>query len=203
MARPSILAAYNKSMSDLAIVERYLQKSKHLPPEMYGFVAEVLMLRIFSILESSVREISTRIACGVPYKNGVASTPMIKSTSIQDAINKFKCEGRRNSLQNLKFTNVSGINYTIKYVIDSSEPFRVNLSKYGVQFEEMRKVRNHIAHRYKNTYTDYKDIIKSRYGAYIKLKPSVFLTSTKRQPRAIIDEYLITVRVIINDITDG
>lgn len=203
MARPSILATYDKSMSDLAIVGRYLQKSKHLPPEMYGFVAEMLMLRIFSILENCVREVAARVACGVSYRNGVVSSPIVKCTSIQDALNKFKSEGRRKPLSNLKFTNVNNTNNSIKFVLDNSEPIRVKLSRYGVQFEEMRKVRNHIAHRHKNTYVDYKNVIIGRYGAFLKLKPSVFLTSTKRQPRAIIDEYLIVVRVIINDITNG
>lgn len=190
-------------MSDLTIVGRYLQKGKHLPPEMYGFVAEMLMLRIFSVLESCVREVSARVACGVSYKNGVTATPIMKCTSIQDAINRFKTEGRSKPLCNLRFTNVSGTNSSIKNIIDSAEPFRVNLSKYGVQFEEMRIVRNHIAHRYKNTYLEYKNVITNRYGAYIKLKPSVFLTSTKRQPKAIIEEYLVTVKIIIDDITNG
>lgn len=203
MAHPSILATYNKSMADLAIVGRYLQKSKHLPPEMYGFVAEMLMLRVFSILENCVKDVSARVACGVPYRNGVVSSPTIKCKSIQDALNRFKSEGRSKSLLYLKFTNVSGTNESIKYIINSSEPFRTKLSKYGVQFDEMRKVRNHIAHRYKNTYVEYKNVIMSRYSANLKLKPSVFLTSTKRQSRAIIDEYLITVKVMIDDITKG
>lgn len=203
MARPSILATYNKSMSELLIVERYLLNSKKLPPEMYGFVAEILMLRIFSILESCIREVSVRVACGVSYKNGVMPAPTIRCASIQDALNKFKSVGRSRPLLYLKFTNVNHTNDSIKYIINNSEPLRVKLAHYGVQFEEMRRVRNHIAHRYKNTFAEYKTVIMSRYGANLKLKPSVFLTSTKRQPRAIIDEYLITVKVIIDDITNG
>lgn len=170
---------------------------------MYGFVAEILMLRIFSILESSVREVSVRVACGVSYKNGVMTAPRIRCASIQDALNKFKSVGRRTPLDHLKFTNVRNINESIKYIVDNSEPIRVKLAQYSAQFEEMRKVRNHIAHRYKNTYVEYKNVIMNRYGANLKLKPSVFLTSTKRQSRAIIDEYLITVKVIIDDITNG
>ena len=202
MARPSILATYNKSIRELLIVERYLLTSKNLPPEMYGFVAEILMLRIFSILESCIREVSVRVACGVSYKNGVMPAPTIRCSSIQDALNKFKSVGRSRPLLYLKFTNVNHTNDSIKYIINNSEPLRVKLAHYGVQFEEMRRVRNHIAHRYKNTFAEYKTVIMNRYGANLKLKPSVFLTSTKRQPRAIIDEYLITVKVIIDDITN-
>ena len=203
MARPSIMATYKKSITDLAIAGRYLQKGRNLPPEMYGFVAEMLMLRIFSILENCVREVSVRVACGVSYKNGVVSSPIIKCTSIQDALNRFKSEGRKKPLSYLRFTNVKYANQSIEHIINSSEPIRVKLLKYGVQFEEMRKVRNHIAHRYKNTYIEYESVIANRYGANLKLKPSVFLTSTKRQSKAIIEEYLITVKVIIDDITNG
>ena len=170
---------------------------------MYGFVAEVLMLRMFSILENSVREVSIRVACGVPYKNGVVSTPIIKCSSIPDALNRFKSVGRRKPLTNLNFSNVKHTNDSIKYIINSSEPIRVKLTHYGNEFEQMRIVRNHIAHRNESTYNHFKSVIINKYGAYLKLKPSVFLTSTKRQPRALIEEYLITIRVIINDITDG
>lgn len=203
MAKPSIVAVYNKAFVDIRIIENYLQKSRSLPPNMQGFVAEVLMLRLFSILETAVRETALRVACGASYRNNYPSNPIIICSSINNAIIQFKTCNRRRSLLHLKFTNVSQTNESVRYIISRTEPFYVNLNRYSLEFDEMRKVRNHIAHRYKNTYVEYKQLIISRYGAFINLKPGVFLISTKRQTRSIIDEYIIKTKVIISDITSG
>lgn len=202
MGRPSIGAVYNQAISQLNVVSRYLSKSKLLPPDLQGFVAEIMMLRIFGILEYTVRETALRLACGVAYRNGVVPTNIIcKCSSLNDAIQNFKTLNRAKPKGNLQFTNVSNTNDAIKFVIGTSEAFRLKLSIYGTQFEEMRKVRNHIAHRNSSTHLNYKDVIKQRYGAYLKLKPSIFLISTKRQALPIIEEYMKVVRIIVSDIT--
>lgn len=204
MSRLSITASYNSAINQLNITGRYLAKSKSLSAEMQGFVAEMLMLRLFSILETCVRDVSIKVACGTPYKNGINSNPTIKCKSINDAIEKFKNEGRGGkSIQNLHFTNVKQTNASIKYVINDSEPFRVKLSRFGPVYEEMRCVRNHIAHRTQSTYSAYKNIVKLRYGANLKINTSSFLISTKRGGLARIDEYIRTIRILINDVTNG
>lgn len=202
MGRPSIGAIYAQAISRLSVVERYLIKAQTLPSDLYGFVAEIMMLRIFSVLEYTIRETATRLACGVPYRNGVSPTHIIHlCSSLSDAINNFKSYKRSHTKQYLQFTNVSQTNDSIKNIIDSSEPFRIKLGQYGVQIEEMRKLRNHIAHRTSSTIQDFKNVIRQRYGANMRIKPSAFLISTKRQPRPIIIEYLTITKVIIRDIT--
>lgn len=202
MGRPSIRTVHSLALSRLSVVDRYLAKAQVLPPDLYGFVAEIMMLRIFSILEYTIRETAMRLACGVPYRDGVAPTHILhRCSSLNDAINNFKSYNRPNPKLNLQFTNVSNTNDSIKYVIDNTETFCVSLRKYGTAFEEMRKVRNHIAHRTSSTGNGFKDVIRQKYGANLRLKPSIFLVSTKRQSRPIISEYLIIVRIIINEIT--
>ena len=204
MPRLSITASYNSAINQLNITGRYLAKSKSLSAEMQGFVAEMLMLRLFSILETCVRNVSIKVACGAPYKNGISSNPTIRCKSVNDAIEKFKNEGRGGkSIQNLHFTNVKQTNASIKHVINDREPFRVKLSRFGPMYEEMRCIRNHIAHRNQSTYSDYKDIVKRRYGANLKINTSSFLISNKRDGRVKIDEYIRTIRILVNEVTNG
>lgn len=203
MVRPSITAVYNKAILSLSRIKKSMQESQSLPASMQGFVAEILMLRLFSILEESVRETACRVACGVAYRNGAIAAPIRRCNNLNDALNQFKTYNRRRPLQCLRFTNVSQTNDSVKYVISNREPFLVKLSLHSADFDEMRKVRNHIAHRYKNTYQDYKRIIIHRYGAYIRQTPGVFLISTARSTRSKIEEYYIKIKVIINDITNG
>lgn len=199
MSRPSINAAYSRAMNHINVINRYLIKSKSLPTDLQGFVAEILMLRLFSVLENCVKDVSVRIACGAAYRNGVPPHPIILCTSISDAEVKF----RSGSKKSIQFSNVHHINESIKHVIDDTEPLRIKLSKYGNVFEEMRKVRNHIAHRTNSTLSKYKEVILSRYGANLRIKPGSFLVSTKRETRAVIDDYSQTIKIIIEDITNG
>lgn len=204
MARPSIDAVYRKAMGKLAVIYNFLQKSRSLPPGMQSFIAEILMLRLFGILEECIRETACRVACGAAYRNVTMAVPIVKCTSLNNALNQFKTYNRGSrTLQYLKFTNVHHTNNSVKYVIPSNEPFLVNLNLYGADFDEMRKLRNHIAHRYKSTYQDYKQIIMRRYGAYIKQSPGVYLISTARSQRPKIEEYYVKIKVIIDEITQG
>lgn len=203
MPRHSIDASYKNALNKLSIVERFLLKSRNLPPDLQGFIGEVLMLRMFSILEDFVRTVACKIACGARYRNGSPSNPITLCKSMDDAMNKFKTVGRKTAKQNLHFTNVSNTNEAIKHVIGATEPFRAKLQRFGVEFDEMRVIRNHIAHSNNSTRKGYKMIIQRRYGASHRIKIGSFLVSTKRNPKAFIEQYLIDVRVIIKEISVG
>lgn len=203
MPAPHILTAYNNAIKDIGVVENYRNKSKSLQPQFQGFVAEILMLRLFGILEKAVNDISCRVACGSAYINGIVPTPTVTAVSLDDAITKFKTYNRPRAINFLQFTNVSNTNYAIKEVIPATEPLRKNLSHYGNQFEEMRKVRNQIAHRTSDTYAKYKNVIVSRYGSALKLKTSVFLTSNSRERIPVFDQYVTTVKLMIADMVKG
>lgn len=203
MPAPRILTAYNKAIKDIGVVENYRNKSKTLQPQFQGFIAEIIMLRLFSILEKAVIDISCRVACGAQYVNGIVPSPTIVARSLDDAINLFKTFNRTQALNYLKFTNVRSTNDAIKMVIPATEPFRYNLSSYSNQFEEMRKVRNQIAHRTSDTYNKYKSVIVCRYGSMLKIKTSVFLTSTSRERIPVLDQYITTVKLMINDMVKG
>lgn len=203
MPAPRIQTAYNNALKDIRVVENYRNKSKTLQPQFQGFVAEILMLRLFGILEKAVNDISCRVACGAGYLNGVTPTPTILAHSLNDALSQFKTFNRPQTLKHLQFTNVSNTNNAIKEVIPATEPLRQNLSHYGNQFEEMRIVRNQIAHRTSNTYSKYKNVIKNRYGSVLKLKTSVFLTSTSRERIPVFDQYITIVKLMINEMVRG
>ncbi len=69
--------------------------------------------------------------------------------------------------------------------------------------DEMRIVRNHIAHRASSTYQDYKTVIFRIFGASLRIQPGAFLTSTKRLPRPKIIDYISISKIIVNEITCG
>lgn len=203
MPAPRIQTAYNNALKDISIVENYRRKSLSLQPQFQGFIAEMLMLRLFNILEKAVFDISCRVACGAQYNNGVIPVPTVLASSLSDAVSLFKNYNRATPYNHIQFTNVSNTNDSIKNVIPITEPFRQNLSNYGNQFEEMRNVRNQIAHRTSSTYAKYRSVIVRRYGSALKLKTAVFLTSTTREHIPVLDQYVTIVKLMINDLSKG
>ena len=203
MPAPKIQTAYNSALRDIGVVENYRLKSLSLQPQFQGFIAEILMLRLFNILERAVFDISCRVACGAQYKNGVTPVPNVLARSLNDAVNQFKNYNRTRSLNYIQFTNVGNTNEAIKNVIPATEPFRQNLTNYGNQFDEMRNVRNQIAHGTSSTYEKYRNVIVRRYGSALKLKTAVFLTSTTREHIPVLDQYVTIVKLMIDDLSKG
>lgn len=202
MALPSVKVTYDKAISDIQILENYRNESLSLEPKFQSFVSEVVLVRLFSIIEISLKETALKIACQAPYRNGTIPSLHIKCRSLIDAENQF-INYNRPSPARLAWTNGKYIKDSVKKVIPGTEPFRTNIIVHGSTLDEMRKVRNHVAHRARSTYSKYMEVVTSTFGAKLNIQPGPFLTSTKRIPTAKIDYYLGAAKIILNDITNG
>lgn len=202
MASPRIETTYSSALSQITILENYRNCSLALESKFQHLIAEVIMLRLFSIIENCIRETAQKLACGSSYKNGINPIPIITCRSMSDACLKFQSYNRTKPIS-LRWTKVQFVNNSIKKIIPPTEPFRIKLVPFNNSYDEMRKVRNHIAHRTSSTYVDYKAVIIQNFGGQLKIKTGAFLTSTKRLSRAKIDTYFSISRIMINDLTNG
>lgn len=200
----SIISVYNSALSSINQLQHYYFLCLSLPTaSLRGFTGELIMLRLYSILEKTFQDISTRVACGCSYRNGASPSPIYHCRSIDDALNKFCSYNRRRSLLYAKFSNPTDVTKTTKYVIPATEPFINYINVHTAKIDEMRYVRNHIAHRKSSTYLQYKNVIISRYGAYFKITPAALLLSTKRRSTPILQEYFVWAKLIIADLSNG
>ncbi len=202
MPPPSLFTTYNKALSDIQILENYRNDSRTLEPKFQHFIAEVVILRLFSILENCIRETALKVACKASYRNGTAPALTLVCRSTIDAETQFSNYNRMRPTR-LKWTKASYINNSTKEVIPITEQFRVQINNYGSLLNEMRRVRNHIAHRTASTRGEYKNVIRHVFGANLKIQPGAYLTSTKRLARPKIDSYIAISRIMIDDITNG
>lgn len=161
------------------------------------------MLRLFSILETTFAEISFKLACNAKYRNG--NTPLIlrRCGSLQQAHIAMLSYNRNRPKLYLKWTKASYIKESIEYVLDINDVFYQNIQIHGSLINEMRIVRNHIAHRSTSTKNEYISLLQTKYGGNPNLTLGAFLTSTKRNPIANIHYYINASRIILNDITRG
>lgn len=202
MPSPRLETTYSNTISNIQVLENYRDKSLRLDATYQNFVAEVILLRLFSIIENSIKETALKLACETPYRNGVSPAVIYRCRSQIDAENQFKTYNRVRPV-NIKWTKVSYVNSSVQEIIPNTEPFRIMVGNHGSYLNQIRVVRNHIAHKTSSTYQQYKMQVRQIFGANLRIQPGPLLTSTKRLQSAKLDDYLTLSKILIDDITKG
>lgn len=203
MPRVSVITSLNSGINDIAILSNYNLGSKSLDAKYQYMISEVVMLRLFSILESTIAEVAFKLACGALYRNGNAPLVHRPCKSMQDASSNMLTFSRRKPLMYHRWTKSSFIKDSIEHILNLSDSFYSNIQIHGNLINEMRIVRNHIAHKSNSTRQDYNQLLQQLYGGNPKLNVGTFLTSTSRHARPNIDKYIASTTIILNDITNG
>jgi hypothetical protein len=171
-----------------------------LEPKYQKLVAEVLFLRAFGLVEKAIESITIKILCGAKYVDTSQPLVLINASSAAEARYNMMNVGRARPLFYLKWTQVAVIKKNIKYLIDPTDAFIRTLDSYNSEIEEMRHVRNHIAHGTSSTRAKYKPVVRGYYGAYLNsITPGTLLLSPRWVP-PLIDRYIATARIFIRDI---
>ena len=203
MPRVSLITSLNSSVNDIIIINNYNLSSKSLDARYQHMISEVLMLRLFSILESTISEVAFKLACGALYRNSNVPRIHRPCSSIQDASTAMLNYNRSRPLQYHRWTKASFVKDSIEHVLDITDSFFVNVRNHGALINEMRIVINHIAHISTSTKLEYNQLLITTYGGNPRITIGAFLTSTNRNPIANIDRYIASIRIILNDITKG
>jgi hypothetical protein len=167
-------------------------------------IAEVVMLRLFSILEHAIADTALKLACGALYNNGRAPNVLLPCSSLADATHKMLTLRPQNQrMRYLQWTKDTLIEKSIRYVLDVGDTFFVNVQNNAILLNEMRVVRNEIAHRTKSTRQKYRTELQRIYGVNTNLTVGAFLTSTTRHARSNIDRYIRSVPILLRDLARG
>lgn len=200
----SITTTYNNSINEIRILSGYMSDCANLESKYQYFISEVVMLRLFAVLETTLGEVALKLACGALYKNGIAPLTHITCTSIRDAENKMATFGRgRNAIRFLKWNQESDVEKMIRFVLVLTDAYFVNIQNHAVLIDEMRNIRNHIAHRNRGTARNYYQVLRNIYTSNIKITMGAFLNSTARNAIPNIQRYLTSTPIILHDITKG
>lgn len=203
MATPKLSITLRNT--DLAIdkLETYRSESLSLEAKYQRFIAEMIMLRLFSIFEESVAEIAFKLASGASYTNGRYPALHQQAGSMAGARGLFLTFRRRKQLQYLQWTKADLIKKSVKYVIPTTETFVMSAQRNGNLINDMRRVRNALAHNSTKVKQEYGDVVRSAYGANIRIPPGVFLSTTKRTTISNLNRYMSATKLILKDIASG
>ena len=203
MPTPRLDVTVRDATVGLSRLEKFRANSKSLPPIYQYMIAELIMLRLFSIVEIAIEDLACKLVAGAPYTNRTHPARLYTAQSMNGARQAMLSYGRSKPLSKLQWTRVRSIRESTSKVLSPAEPFIKYAQVHGNRLDEMRRVRNYVAHRSADSRKEYQQVVRSSYGANSRVRVEVFLTSRQRRPVAKIDEYLATARIMISELAQG
>ena len=203
MAKPKVEVTVRWARDSIAYLSRYRKECRTLQARYQVFIGEMIFLRLFSVLEIAVEEIACKLISGANYTSGRAPNLLFSANSVQGARNCISTHKRKRPLTYPKWNQEYQIKKNVKFLIDAKDPYVQKATIHGTALNEMRIVRNHLAHRNSGTAVLYRKVIQAAYGGHTRIAPGPFLMSEKRTPTAKIDQYFANVTVIIDDLSGG
>ena len=203
MPAPRVEVTVRNTTTDIERLEIFRTDSQSLAPVHQYLIAELVMLRLFSIIESAIEDLACKLVAGAPYVNGTHPARAFPARSVDGARSAMLTHGRTKAKKYLRWTSVTDIRESTSTVLQSTDPFITYARVHGNILSEMRKVRNFLAHRSPNARQGYREVVRVVYGANSRVRVEAFLTSRQRRPVAKVDEYLTTAKIMIADLARG
>lgn len=171
-----------------------------LPAAYQKISAEIVVLRLFDLLQALFHEVAIRLACGSTYLDGTAPILLNLSKTTANAEKAMLTLGRTKPLTFLKWSKASYANGNVGFVLDPADHFRTFLTAHTGDIEELRRIRNRIAHRNTQTRSAYRDIVRRHYGATPNsITPGVLLLSRRNNP-TLLEGYLRKTQVFAKNL---
>ncbi len=203
MALPNLNISIQNCIRLIDKLQAHRIDCEHLEAKYQHFVGEMIMLRLFSIFEDTVAELAYKITAGAVYLDGSVPNIVIKAGRTQDSRAMLLTHGRNRPVDNLKWTKAKFIRESVERVIPATEPFIKNAQAHGQIIDEMRKVRNVLAHNTTTARSDFKDVIRITYGVNRAISPGVFLISKKHHKICNLARYMASTKLVIQELAKG
>ena len=178
-----------------------LHRMSTADPWLQRFVAEMIMLRLFDAFQNAISGIATRLICGTDYADG--SSPSLFTAPANSGISAVMLMRTfgRSKMIDLNWSKASYINANTRKVLDASDHFTITINNYSTEINEMRIIRNRIAHANTNSRRAFARVVQSLYGASRpNVSAGMLLLSPRFSPMpSPLSRYIITCRAIAKD----
>jgi len=193
---------YLESDSEIDKLIDLLPHITSLQPIFSKLVAEILLLRLFDSLQETIMSVITKICCGALYVDGSQPKLVVQSKSRQGTIDNMMIHGRKKP-RYLRWSPVEEIRKNVRYIIDPNEHILNELDRHILFIEEMRWIRNRIAHNNTKARANYRKAVLRHYGGYVNsVTPGMLLLSPRQNP-VLIEQYLKKARILVKTLVKG
>lgn len=201
MPRPSVVVSHRDYVAQ---ADRLRELAAHMPALAANYqvlLAEMIALQGFYFFEGAIESIAAKLVCGANYADGVVPVITHPATTIDDALVYMRTVGRPKPKGMLKWNKTSEITGNVRYVMASNEHFCVACRNHSARINEIRMVRNHIAHNNPGTKSDYATVVARRLGAApTRLpRPGAFLLREFTPGTTLVVEYVVTLGAIVRE----
>ena len=203
MAVPSLSVTVKGVNAQLDKLLGYKKEAEALEAKYQHIISEMIMLRLFALFEDAVSELAFGLVAGGAYLNGSRPSLAVRAKRQADSRSLLLTFGRTKSESNLKWTKAQYIRASVEYVIPATEKYVLNAQAHGQVIDEMRRVRNALAHNTPSAKSEFKFVVRQVYGANVNISVGAFLTTNRRVNPCNIDRYLGSVRAIVTSLASG
>jgi hypothetical protein len=164
-------------------------------------LAEMITLQAFYLFETAIEDLAAKIVCGARYGDGVVPVLTHNAASIDAALIAMRTFGRTKPKGILKWNKAREINGNVRYVMPAAENFCSSCRTHSARLNEIRIVRNHIAHGNKGTRTEFARVVERRLGALPQRlpRPGAFVLREFAPGVPLLVEFVVTLGVILKD----
>ena len=171
-------------------------------------IAETALLRLFYSLESAIVNISHKLLlntayCDVPASRPSLLRPPFRSASSAEAA-VIAARGRR--VRYVKWSTLNDIQGNLSNFLQPTEYFLVERQNLDPVFEDLRRVRNHIAHGTRSTQAGFSAVVNGVYplspkgispGKFLLSKRLAFTGASGHGRQRVIEQYLRWAKVAV------
>jgi len=200
-ARPSLAKSHKTFTAQAGKLRVLLSGVGVLAPDYRQLLAEMITLQAFYLFELAIEDIAAKLVCGATYGDGVVPALLHNANSIDDALIAMRSLGRTKPKGILKWNKSKEINGNVKYVLAGTENFCTASRNHSARLNEIRIVRNHIAHGNKGTKAEFAKVVQRRLGAVPQRlpRPGLFVLREFTPGVSLLTEFVVTLGVILKD----
>ena len=182
---PALLSQAKRVREQVQVARQLIDRITVIDDIPRQYVAELITVRIFALFESIVEDSACLMVCGAPYcddqrPNLLRPTPTRGRVRALSAMRDY---GRSDPRKVLRWNRARDISKNLEALFPKNEHFVEVLRGHGQLISDLRKVRNHIAHRNQGTRVGFQEVVQNNYGAAVPgLTPGRMLLSPRFRP---------------------
>src|SRR5207249_4260998 len=94
-------------------------------------VAEIVMVRLFLLVENTFASVGAKLLCGATYLDATHPGRLVTARSMAGAVTAMKTHGRSKPKNYLSWTKSKDIQDNLSLTLDAVDPFFAVVSKHG------------------------------------------------------------------------
>ena len=200
MPVPSLAVNWREVRHQTERLESLANSLTTLSPEHRKLAAEIILVRLFFLLENTVASVAAKLLIGASYLDGTSPDRLVAARSRQHANDLMKTHGREVGTK-LGWNQSADIRGNLEFTLAPTDPFFGVIENNGTLFTDMRYLRNHVVHSNESTLKNFRKIVRKHYGGLRQgVSPGLILLTAKFGRRPLLDTYIISTRVMFKDL---